>query len=286
MGRHRRSRSLVVVLAIVMVVLLAEAGLLVAVFVSPSTSKGLEGVAASASRVWSGTEDSPGIRTRVATTLHRGYEGWIAPLWEKSAPPPGDAEFTACVDCHEDYASKRKFSSVFMDHPLHAELGVECSTCHVANAHPNPVHPLEKTCATCHDEVNEPGKCGTCHPPASLPHFYLLGAPRDRVVDCDTCHPKGAFKSTADQPLVHVGAFDGTDRSSCLSCHETSTCQKCHSEQHPSNWVSIHGPSVAYQGSSQCLACHTPTWCADRCHAVTPINPFRPRPLPSAGVSP
>jgi hypothetical protein len=131
--------------------------------------------------------------------------------------------------------------------------------------------------------VDEQGSCGLCHPPASLPHFYLLGAPRDGLPDCVMCHPRGSFDTTADERLVDVGAFDGSHRKQCASCHADSACESCHAVAHPSDWLTTHGDDVAYGGPSDCGSCHTGTWCADRCHAVTSTNPLRPRPLPTGG---
>lgn len=284
--KGRRSRRTVVLITVIMVVLLAEGALVAAVFISPKTGERLQGVVAAADRAWSGTKNSPGIRTRVARAFHGGYENWIAPLYSSPATPKGDTEFATCVNCHADYGSKRRFMAVFMNHPLHAQLGVACGTCHTANDHPDPVHPQEKVCATCHAEVQTQGKCGFCHPPASLPHFYLLGAPRQGVVECDVCHPKQSFQETTPTPKVHITDLTGTNRQICLSCHTTSTCNQCHGTPHPSNWVQDHGPIVGEGTGVDCYTCHVSTWCADRCHSVTPTNPLVPRPIPTVGVRP
>jgi hypothetical protein len=281
----RRSRGLAVLIGIVVLLVLGESALVIAVFVSPSAGDRLESVAAAADRAWSGTERRPGIAGRVSDAFHTGYRDWIEAMWSRPSTPSVKAEFTRCVKCHADYARKRRFSAVYMNHPMHAELGVACATCHQQNAHPDPVPPAEQTCETCHDEVRSQASCTLCHPPASLPHFALLGAPRDRVVECSVCHPRNAFTSTADTPLVHVEHFDGTDRSTCTQCHEASTCRQCHAERHPTNWTRLHGAAVG-EDATPCYRCHTGDWCASRCHAVTPTAPFVPRPLPSSGVRP
>jgi hypothetical protein len=268
-----------------MLLVVAEVALVVAVFVSPSAGDKLGTIATAADRAWNGSKASPGIEDRVSGAVHRGYRDWVQAMWEEPATPKSDTEFTRCVKCHGDYAEKRRYSAVYMNHPLHAEIGVACATCHEQNAHPDPVRPAEKTCEGCHAEVRTEGACTLCHPPASLPHFALLGAPRDRVVECSVCHPRGAFTSTADTPLVHVGHFDGADRQACTQCHEASTCRQCHAEDHPSGWIGTHGAAVG-EDPSPCYRCHTGDWCTTRCHAVTPTAPFVPQPLPSAGVRP
>jgi hypothetical protein len=281
--RRKRSRGLVVLISIVFALLLAEGVLVAFVFVSPSAGDKLGKVAESVTRAWAGSGGEPGIRAKVAGAFHDGYESWIVPLWAEPTTPGGDPEFTACVECHKDYATKRRFS-VYMDHPLHAQLGVACATCHPENAHPAPPHPQEKVCATCHSEVQQKNECGFCHPPASLPHFYLLGAPRDAVVECDVCHPRKTFEAAAAIPLVH-GDFLGGDQGECLSCHEISSCNECHQPPHPPGWVSTHGPQVG-ENPAYCTTCHTDTWCSDSCHASTSTNPLPQKPLPTVGVRP
>jgi hypothetical protein len=285
MSRRRRSRTLVVVISVVMLLILGEAALVVAVFVSPSTGEHLQSVAAAADRSWNGTKHAKGVKDRLTRVVHRGYQDWVASMWTQPANPAPNGEFARCVKCHADYAQTRRFSTVYMNHPLHAELGVACSTCHQQNQHPDPMRPTEDTCKTCHAEVTTQDRCGLCHPPASLPHFYLLGAPRDRVVDCTVCHPKSSFTSTATKPLVHVGHFDGSEQGECTQCHQVSTCRQCHATTHPAGWISQHGAAVG-EDPTPCYTCHTGEWCTSRCHAVTSTNPFVPQPLPSTGVRP
>lgn len=287
--RRRRSRVTAALIAVVAAVLLAEAGLVVAVFVSPSAGDSLRGAVTRIERTWEGTERSPGVRTKIADAARRGYDDWIKPLWAGPAEPKPDTGFTECVGCHPDYAAKRRFSAVFMDHPLHDQQGLACAECHTDNTHPDPLHPEEWTCAECHTEVEEQGSCGLCHPPSSLPHFALLGAPRDGQAECSMCHTPDSFRTRATEPLVHVGRFDGADKEECASCHAETVCETCHPDgaAHPSDWLTKHGDDIAYGGPSNCTQCHSSTWCADRCHAVTSTDPFVPRPLPTdTGGSP
>ena len=286
MTRGKRSRGLIVLIAVIVAILVAEAAIVAFVFVSPSAREELGGVAESVNRVWDGSEGEPGIRTRTARAAHDAYQDWILPVWQGPKPPPLDPEFTACVECHPDYATQRKFS-VYMDHPLHAELGVACRSCHPENPHPNPPRPQESACAECHDQVNNKDECGYCHPPASLPHFYYFGAPKQGVVDCSVCHPKSTFAGGTPTPKVFLGAFDGSDGQECRACHDDTTCESCHLPGHPPDWVSLHGLEAGYGDPvANCQSCHTSSWCADRCHSVTTINPARPKPLPSVGVRP
>jgi hypothetical protein len=269
----------------VFALLLIEAGLVVFVFVSPSANERLEDVAADVQRAWAGTEDEPGFRTRAAARSQRVYDDWIAPLYRTLEVPAVDPEFTECVGCHPDYASQRRFN-VYMNHPLHAEIGLECVACHPTNPHPNPPLPREDVCAECHSEVDEKEECGYCHPPASLPHFYYLGSPKHSVVNCDVCHPKNSFTGQNPTPKVDLGDFSGAERETCLSCHAEASCAMCHTPPHPADWVATHGPSLVLESTAQCYTCHTATWCSDRCHAVTPTSPINPRSIPPVGVRP
>ena len=284
MTSKRRRPWMAVLIGMILVLLLLETALVVGVFASPKTAEQIQNVAASADRTWNGSEGEPGLRTRTATRLHQGYQDWIAPLYTTPVAPSGDPEFSECVDCHATYATTRRFSSVYMNHPLHAELGVACKTCHQQNTHPNPVRPEEATCEACHD-TQKKDTCGSCHPPGSLPHFYLLGAPRDAAVECDVCHPTNSFDTTASVPKIS-GIYNGSDASTCTQCHQETTCIQCHQPPHPSGWVSQHGAEAGQSGLNNCYTCHTGLWCGSRCHSVTSTSPFTKQPLPDVGVRP
>jgi len=281
---RRGRKGLIALVVVIFIVLLVEAAVVTAVFVSPTAGDKLEEVAASADRAWSGTEEEPGFRTRSARAADQAYEDWIVPLWKGPEPPLAQPEFTECVDCHPDYARERSFT-VYMNHPVHAEIGLSCEDCHPQNPHPNPPRPTEAMCADCHAEVQDRESCGFCHPPGSLPHFYLLGAPRGAAVRCDVCHPQETFRTTATERQIDE-TFSGADEALCLSCHQDSTCSSCHASSHPPGFVESHGRSIGRSTTRSCTSCHTTDWCADRCHAVTPTNPFVPRPLPTPGVRP
>jgi len=277
---------MVVLAAFVVVVLIVEAVLVAFVFLRPGAANALRGFVASIDRAWNGTKGSPGIPERVGGAVGGVYNDWIGSMWSEPEDERQKTEFGRCVSCHPDYATKRRFESVYMNHPVHAQNRVACATCHTDTTHPNPLRVEERACVSCHTEVIEQGKCGLCHPPASLPHFSYLGAPRDGQVRCASCHDPGDLDRTRDgaKSRVHVGEFDGTDAGRCRACHEQSTCQSCHAERHPPGWSTEHGRSVAYAGEVTCYTCHTTTWCADRCHSVTPTNPIGPRPLPTGGA--
>lgn len=265
-----RDRRLVLMMATIFVLVIAEGILVATVFLVPSARGGMQRAVASATEAWSGTEERPGIPVRLATSARGAYRAWIAPLWASRPTTGPPAEFADCLSCHPDYASKQRFSATYMNHPLHAQLGVACADCHEDVTHPDPLLPAERSCEGCHDEVTstDSGDCVLCHPPGSLPHYYLLGMAREGPVTCGTCHPTATLTGTHAKPLVPERHFDGSDPELCASCHPSFTCERCHADRHPEDWGEIHGRSVADGGEGGCFRCHAGNWCADRCHSV------------------
>ncbi len=281
MGDRRTQRKIVVALVAVMVLLVAEGVVVTAVLVSPGAAEGVSRVVENVRETWEGTPDEPGVADRIGDAGKGVYRSWIEPLWTDGPSAKGSDDFARCVSCHPKYATSRRFSTVYMNHPVHAQLGVGCATCHTETAHPRPAIPDETTCQECHIEVTEEGGCSLCHAPASLPHFYFLGAPHEGTVRCETCHPRSVFTGTPNQRLVHV-KFDGSQQATCLACHTPTTCKACHSVAHPANWVDRHD-GLAWDSSSTCTECHTGTWCASRCHPLDSPEDYLPIPLPKPG---
>lgn len=272
-----RSRLALVLALIVLIVLIAEGLLIAAVTISPTANRSLSDRLARFQEDWEGTDERPGIPDRFKSSAERFYDEHVETLW---APPEiGGAEttFAACGTCHEDYETEKRFSAVYMDHPLHAQEGLSCGECHTQNTHPNPSRPTEDVCAECHD-VQERKKCDTCHPPGGLAHFYLLGAPREGVPECTVCHPSESFEREGPPVPMDTGAFNGDDRRPCEQCHVAqSTCESCHGTPkvgpHPANWVAQHA-EAALSNDTCTVGCHTGNWCYARCHYTVPKIPL------------
>ncbi len=61
-------------------------------------------------------------------------------------------------------------------------------------------------------------------------------------------------------------------RSRCTGCHDAKTfCAQCHLVNHPSDWVTTHGPIAARSGGA-CLVCHPQAMC-DACHKQRGVTP-------------
>ena len=294
--RRRRSTGLIVLALFIIVLLIGEAALVAFVFISPNATKTLSAKVDTLRAKWEGTKDQPGIPSRISDAADSFYRNNVTTLWKIPDPEEVSTTFAKCGTCHTDYETRSRFTHVYMNHRVHAQEGMACDSCHTSVQHPNPPRPTEAVCAECHDQVNTKGQCDFCHPAGTLPHFYLLGAPREGVVNCASCHPKNTMPQLGER-LVHVGTFSGDPSNRCLQCHTKSgmdqtgtgqptTCNTCHGQPHPSDWVKIH-PEYALQ-SNTCFNCHNATWCAERCHAVTELfrPPLNPLPSPSEVITP
>ncbi|MEN8113311.1 MAG: hypothetical protein ABFS21_02890 [Actinomycetota bacterium] len=266
----------------VVALLLVEGFIVGAVVISPSARESISGASVRVGQAWAGDGETPGFAERVSTSAGDVYDEWIVPLWSVGEVTKGEAAFSKCITCHTDYADRRLFDDVYMNHPVHDAAGLSCDACHTDVAHPKPLPPEEEVCAGCHDEVNESGECRLCHSPGSLPHFYMLDLPRTGYVDCAICHLEDSFTPINDHHLSGAMGFDGSDLDECTACHSETACQQCHADEHPDDWLDIHGRGVAYQGQGKCQVCHTGSTCT-ACHASTSINPFQKKPLPTGG---
>ena len=273
-----------VVLIVILVVL--EAALVGAVVLVPDARQSLTQAAVDAGAVWSGSETRAGNFAVLGDAVEEFYQTWLRPL---GGPPPVEtapAEFGGCVECHSSYASKTRFSTVLMDHPLHAELGVPCATCHTDVAHPLPLPPSEDVCTECHDETTragDPAACALCHPAGRLTHYQIAGLRGSAAVDCNTCHLPGTLGGEALGELIEHHRFDGADSAICVECHEPSDCAACHSADHPDDWITQHGPDVAYSSQASCNRCHSSQWCTGACHDAGTLLGDRLLPLPYGG---
>src|SRR5262245_54349594 len=134
----------------------------------------------------------------------------------------------------------------------HAEIGGNCSACHVA---PWNGDTMADRCLNCHTDIGqqladhrpmhgqltEGKRCRSCHTEHKGPHAALTSMDRfdhdcaafkltgkHTSLECSSCHVNKIYKDTPQtcvgchaEPKVHKGQF-GTN---CSQCHSTSTWQ-------------------------------------------------------------
>ncbi len=197
----------------------------------------------------------------------------------------------ACLQCHSLDRNVSPGGDIKIPHRDHVELrDLLCADCHFNVVHTRRAisggNPPMDVCYMCHDGEQAPNECETCHttpredfveqghPVDALENHGALA--RERVEDCYRCHSQesGFCEDCHSQPpatharedwrYTHRIEVNRDGRSSCQGCHEEDFCQKCHSVQHPPNWVNQHG-DFAQGGGEACLVCHAPGFCND-CH--------------------
>jgi hypothetical protein len=138
-------------------------------------------------------------------------------------------------------------------------------------------------CAVCHTESS----CTSCHEGQGAPGFHPLNFMAShgpeafgRSSDCSSCHSAEAFCRAChtgvglNSPAGFGGAYHDSesfwiqshaqaarqDLESCVSCHQQTDCQACHSARSGLG-VNPHGPdfngsSINEQNKAMCTLCH------------------------------
>jgi hypothetical protein len=176
-----------------------------------------------------------------------------------------------------------KLDSIKPMHATHAEMDLDCATCHggvaESSSYAEIVRPDHDICADCH-EVDDLENCGYCHTnpdePAARPplepmaELFGHAVHTERNIDCAVCHGERGTEP-------HLPA-----KATCRSCHPTaaglSDCAVCHGPgetrrpiSHQPQWLSLHG-AAAHADEQSCANCHTPMDCED-CHAGDNVRP-------------
>ena len=183
----------------------------------------------------------------------------------------------ACKDCHRAFAhdggttTRPNMPACFQCHGLtHASRGLvatdRCADCHpsgfvlrpvdhtadfVAHAHKLPANNAPEQCAMCHVSKF----CTDCHQgrPARPG-----GRPRTPVIPSD--HRLRTFRTTHGKNyLKQLGA--------CGSCHDSASCERCHSTPmpHPADWTSSHALAKNLDAAA-CPVCHIERQRCQECH--------------------
>lgn len=197
----------------------------------------------------------------------------------------------ACV-AFRDMRHDRTDRGVGIDHPRHAEEGMDCSDCHESTEQATRLTlPDHELCSMCHEfdlEAPTEEACGICHDRpdyATDPSEARLAAEvnfshdthADAEISCERCH--GDDPAPMPSPFMPV----------CVECHrETGSpklteCATCHKEiredripefragariLHDSEavWIRVHGREARVD-SDFCAQCHQDEqeFCSD-CH--------------------
>jgi len=184
--------------------------------------------------------------------------GMYLPLRELD-PSVASVDSARCRECHAEQLEQVAESSGLKI--LHSSCAStrECTECHSPTAHGEEVSwPRSATmvmCFECHGSGNLSAECDLCHA-AKLP---------DERVKTDV------FRVTHGPNYLKTHGMG--DMNSCVACHESSKCAKCHGAglPHPADFVSNHADS-ALSKSAKCTDCHAKQFCND-CHGYPMPHP-------------
>ena len=144
----------------------------------------------------------------------------------------------------------------------------DCQTCHekaVGSSFTHTRHAgLEKSCATCHDNVAEHFKAQTSGEKGPIPSLKNKSA-QDVNATCLTCHEKANQAS-------YLSSMHARRNVACTTCHsvhsyqpqkaqlkaknESDTCFTCHKSERAKTLRASHHP--VREGKMACTSCHNP----------------------------
>lgn len=199
----------------------------------------------------------------------------------------------ACSRCHGNgpYGT-HEGKGLRVSHDDCAPIPTLCDTCHGTIAHGDAVRwsrtAVMDDCLACHQTVNAPVKCETCHA-GKLGRERLTSGPwqvthgaqwRDthgmgNLATCATCHPDAKCIKCHKTEIPHQEGFFNTHGkqalvkdAKCLDCHTNkSWCTSCHGSEmpHPRGFLKVHSDSAKSYTDPLCLRCHAPEDCKN-CH--------------------
>lgn len=196
---------------------------------------------------------------------------------------------------------------LIFSHEPHIRDNHRCSVCHPAFGHgpQTIVRPDMLSCYRCHGLVHSAQglvateKCDACHPkgfelkPPDHTKAFEQGQHKKRSNEqpayCSQCHKsescvechRGKKKlpgGRTSKPVVPVdhkktewkaqhGPLFLAQTGSCVSCHDSKSCQRCHrtAMPHPSDWLKGHSPDPGV-GKEDCNVCHADRRSCQECH--------------------
>lgn len=198
-----------------------------------------------------------------------------------------------CTQCHSGLKSINPSAGMRIDHAVHKEAGVACTTCHNRVAHQekhelvlagNTKHEdfMEmEACFRCHSQEaghEAPGECAACHTPDfelepashaqtafytpygdSHGHADLAKEDEARLAEVEAEKQAGAAEKAEK---AHGGESEHeelprmSEVSYCGQCHARKFCDDCHGTEipHPASFKEDH--SGAIKDPASCGKCH------------------------------
>ncbi len=167
----------------------------------------------------------------------------------------------ACLTCHSDIKRGLAINNAIqVSHKEFLAAGYKCSDCHNTVAHGDsiaqPKMPHMDKCTACHNNKDAPTTCDLCH----------------------MKEMKREVRASGPWAITHGSTWERThgmgNLTTCIICHETEKCAKCHIEMpHPESWPYIHGDKAKnVSKEDDCYNCHVKSFCKD-CHRVEMPHP-------------
>ncbi|MDO8964485.1 MAG: NapC/NirT family cytochrome c, partial [Coriobacteriia bacterium] len=220
-------------------------------------------------------------------TVTGNYE---LPLNAGSALALNEEEFGSdmCTQCHSANRPVTPSPGIIIDHKVHEEKEISCTTCHNRVAHnevaappklispngePSKAHPnfmKMDACFRCHDvdgKKKATGACGACHTPdfklVPETHEVKTWFPKGHAEAADKAEEKVKEEEKEAEKLKEEGvsADLATPVNYCATCHSKEKfCNSCHGMEmpHPEEFKTKSHPEVAKKAFDKCVMCHEP----------------------------
>jgi len=157
-----------------------------------------------------------------------------------------------CTQCHTDQRKITQSAGIIIDHKVHEEDGVTCTTCHNRIAHNDGAIKLTlegnaphenfmemDACFRCHDlegQRRAKGDCNLCHPAG----FNLVPETHEAAGWLPKGHAEAAVESLTEYGVKKVEAeelvAEGVSEEvavpveHCSTCHKKAFCDECHAK--------------------------------------------------------
>jgi len=177
-----------------------------------------------------------------------------------------------CEMCHAGMkdgqvvaAVKTPPAKLHFNHKMHLSRGASCETCHGDMSKVRLATtlqlPREADCVACHDGLQAPDTCGTCHPTG--PGGRLVTR-RDDKPNTPPLVPSARSSWGASHTLEFVRDHTAQAKANpalCENCHHPDDCQTCHNGAvrpmriHAADYINAHALDAKGR-TSDCQSCH------------------------------